>query len=84
MEVGPDSMFVASTFDEKAYVADCNTNYGIEPDFDWEWRNFGGQTEVARDFMHYSNIIFTNGNLDPWSTGGIKDFVNVRLPVYTI
>lgn len=71
MNIGPNSMFLPDTFNETAYTEECIQKYGITPDYDWAWRMFGGQLNVPRDYMHYSNIIFTNGNLDPWSTGGV-------------
>lgn len=32
----------------------------------------------------YSNIIFSNGRFDPWRAGGLTEFVNLHLPLYTI
>ena len=95
MDVGPDSMFVENTFNFTAYTEECMQKYGISPDYNWAWRMFGGQKNVPRDYMHYSNIIFTNGNLDPWSTGGVdcglpnsvcgqENFISWKLPVYII
>ena len=32
--------------------------------------SYGGRNP-EKDFMHYSNIAFTNGMLDPWRAGGL-------------
>ena len=37
-----------------------------------------------KDFNSYSNIIFSNGELDPWRAGGVTEFINLNLPVYII
>lgn len=40
------------------------------PQYDWVFKYFGGQNPEA-DFDGSSNIIFSNGKLDPWHAGGI-------------
>ena len=37
-----------------------------------------------RDFKYYSNIIFSNGDLDPWKAGGVTVQVNDDLPIINI
>jgi dipeptidyl-peptidase-2 len=45
---------------------------------------FGGRNP-NKDFMNYENIIFTNGDLDPWRAGGLlhpipgNDEIEVRV-----
>jgi hypothetical protein len=36
----------------------------------WVLDTFGGRN-VKKDFSLYSNIIFTNGDVDPWKAGGV-------------
>lgn len=79
---GPDSMFVQKTFDYTQYTADCQKNYGLTPDYEWAFRTFGGNK--TQDFAHLSNIIFSNGELDPWRSGGVTDFINIKLPYFII
>jgi len=42
----------------------------LNPEYDWALDYFGGRWPSA-DFEYSSNIIFSNGNIDPWSGGGI-------------
>ena len=37
-----------------------------------------------RDFKYYSNIFYSNGELDPWSAGGVTVQPNDDLPMYMI
>jgi len=53
-------------FDQESYVANCQANYGVVPDFDW-WPNFQGGPNLEG----LSNVFFSNGQLDPWGRGGI-------------
>ena len=78
------SMFIQEDFNYTTYTAGCQSKYGLTPDYGWAWRTFGGQN-IQKDFKeNYSNIIFTNGELDPWRAGGVTDFVGLELPTWSI
>jgi len=49
----------------------------MTPQYNWALDYFGGRNP-AKDFASSSNIIFSNGDLDPWHAGGILEdiFVN--------
>jgi len=69
---GNTSMFIPNDpFDYNAYTAMCQTTYGLTPRYNWVWEYFGGQ-DIQKDFAGHSNIIFTNGELDPWRAGGVN------------
>jgi hypothetical protein len=40
--------------------------------------------DVMRDFKHASNIIFSNGQLDPWRAGGLTKKVNDKITIIVI
>ena len=42
----------------------------MTPEFDWALDVFGGRN-IKQDFKHMTNIIFSNGDLDPWHSGGV-------------
>jgi len=69
------SMFPTGAWDEKATTAQCFATYGEEPQYNWALDYFGGRVP-ERDFMKASNIIFSNGELDPWQAGGITKQIN--------
>lgn len=84
MGLANSSMFVKtdSTFDYDGYTAECEKTYGLTPKYDWALQTFGSY-DYTRDFKDYSNIIFSNGKLDPWMAGGITDYIGkLELPVY--
>lgn len=64
------SMFPPSEWNEKSNSAACKVMYGELPQYSWALDYFGGYNP-AKDFMKTSNIIFSNGELDPWHAGGV-------------
>ena len=44
----------------------------MTPRYDWVWQYLGGK-DIQHDFQSISNIIFSNGELDPWRAGGLND-----------
>ncbi len=79
---GPNSMFLAQPFDYDAFTLDCQQKYKLTPRYNWVWHYLGGK-DIQRDFLTISNIIFSNGQLDPWTAGGltqeIKNNPNIDL-----
>ena len=68
-------MFPPATWDEAEYSAYCDETFGLEPQYNWPLDYFGGWVP-ERDFISASNIIFSNGELDPWQAGGITKKIN--------
>ena len=66
---GKTDMFLPSPWDPDQYAAMC-AGMGLKPQFNFILDSFGGRNSNL-DFMHTSNIIFSNGNLDPWRAGGV-------------
>lgn len=71
---GVDDMFNPSEWDLEAYTKQCRREYGVTPRANMAQLIYGG-----RDIASGSNIIFSNGLLDPWSSGGIKSNISSSL-----
>ncbi|XP_039140115.1 lysosomal Pro-X carboxypeptidase-like isoform X2 [Dioscorea cayenensis subsp. rotundata] len=65
------SMFPTYDFDYASYEDQCVQSYGVRPRPRWITTEFGGHDirTVLKKFG--SNIIFSNGLLDPWSGGSV-------------
>ena len=81
------SMFLPYTYNYTENTKLCQERYGLTPDYDWALTEYGGYN-ITRDLKGYSNIIFSNGQLDPWRAGGVEGdqyfFINLDLPYYVI
>ncbi|KAL3619996.1 hypothetical protein CASFOL_034908 [Castilleja foliolosa] len=66
-----DTMFPASPFNLTQYSEVCKSIYGVPPRPHWVTTNYGGKDIklVLKSFG--SNIIFSNGLRDPYSSGGV-------------
>ena len=71
-------MFIEDPFNYTAYTEFCQSTYGLTPNYDWALNIFGG-FNLTRDFKSMSNIIFSNGELDPWRAGGVYEYINLYL-----
>lgn len=63
---GVQDMFEREEWNFQAYSDGCYTMFGVRPRVDWAATVYGG-----KDIASHSNIIFSNGGLDPWSSGGV-------------
>jgi len=63
---GTNDMFEKSAWDLGKYTADCEAQWGVTPRPALADTMYGGRNLAAA-----SNIVFSNGLLDPWSSGGV-------------
>ncbi|XP_057864866.2 uncharacterized protein LOC131072648 [Cryptomeria japonica] len=77
------TMFPPYFFHIKAYSRDCYLKYGVVPRQHWATIEFGGHDikRVLKDFG--SNIIFSNGLRDPWSSGGVLENISESIVAVT-
>ncbi|AWO98679.1 putative lysosomal Pro-X carboxypeptidase [Scophthalmus maximus] len=77
---GVQDMFEPEEWNFQAFSDECNAMFGVRPRADWAGVVYGG-----KDLAAHSNIIFSNGGLDPWSAGGVThnitdSLVSVMIP----
>ncbi|EGC29712.1 hypothetical protein DICPUDRAFT_158674 [Dictyostelium purpureum] len=66
---GVQDMFPAAPFNLQQLTSYCQQTWGITPGVNWITTYYGGSNFTT------SNLIFSNGVLDPWRAGGVlKDY----------
>jgi hypothetical protein len=55
----------------------------LTPNYNWVKKSFGGSNPI-KQFKYYSNIIFSNGDLDPWYYAGITKYLHLKMPFFNI
>ena len=68
---GVNDMFWNEPWNASDSAEGCYQTFGIHPRQQWTRINFGG-----RDLSAASNIVFSNGDLDPWHPGGVLESPN--------
>ena len=63
---GESDMFEPNPFNYDAFAAGCQKRWNVTPRPEWALITYGG-----RNLRDVTNIIFSNGGLDPWSGGGV-------------
>ncbi|XP_051882147.1 lysosomal Pro-X carboxypeptidase [Pristis pectinata] len=71
---GVNDMFEPVAWDLKSFSDDCKKDWGLRPRPDWITTVYGG-----KNISSHSNIIFSNGGLDPWSSGGVTKSISDTL-----
>ncbi|KAF7805660.1 lysosomal Pro-X carboxypeptidase-like [Senna tora] len=71
-----DSMFPPSPFNMKSFVSECRTLYGVLPQPHWVTTYYGGPDLKLILHRFASNIIFSNGLRDPYSSGGVLESIS--------
>ncbi|KAK8990222.1 hypothetical protein V6N11_008928 [Hibiscus sabdariffa] len=74
--IGNNSMFQAAPFDLNGYIQYCMSLYGVPPRPHWVTSYYGGH-DIKLILQRFgSNIIFSNGLQDPYSSGGVLENIS--------
>ncbi|XP_042489855.1 lysosomal Pro-X carboxypeptidase-like [Macadamia integrifolia] len=74
-----DTMFPAAPFNLTSFADSCKNSYGVSPRPHWITTQFGGH-DIKRVLKWFgSNIIFSNGLRDPYSSGGVLQSISPSL-----
>ncbi|XP_030522324.1 lysosomal Pro-X carboxypeptidase-like [Rhodamnia argentea] len=79
-----NSMFPSYPFVLSSFIDECNSSYGVVPRPHWVTTYYGGHDIELILLRFGSNIIFSNGLRDPYSSGGVlKNISDSIIAVYT-
>eukprot|EP01084_Bolivina_argentea_P160291 279155_1 len=78
----PYDMFWYSPWNATAHIEWCYSTYGIKTQLLWPEINYGGWAPFTSSSV--SNIVFSNGELDPWKGGGVINFNDTEMNIYSI
>ncbi|KAL3530467.1 hypothetical protein ACH5RR_009789, partial [Cinchona calisaya] len=80
-----DTMFPASPFILGDFIKSCKSTYGVSPRPHWITTYYGGHDIKLVLQRFASNIIFSNGLMDPYSSAGVLENLSSNLlAVYTV
>ncbi|XP_055834022.1 uncharacterized protein LOC129902681 [Solanum dulcamara] len=79
-----DTMFFPAPFNLNEFKKDCKSQYGVSPRPHWITTYYGGHDIKLILHKFASNIIFSNGLRDPYSSAGVLQDISPNLQaVYT-
>ncbi|CAI5534358.1 unnamed protein product, partial [Closterium sp. Naga37s-1] len=79
-----NSLFEPFEWNQTAFEENCLQQYGVPPRPTWAMTQFGGRS-IRSALRHFaSNIVFSQGALDPWSGGGVLEDISDTLVSLTI
>ncbi|KAJ0083416.1 hypothetical protein Patl1_30534 [Pistacia atlantica] len=71
-----DTMFPPAPFDLNHFIKNCKSLFGVEPQPHWVTTYYGGRDLKLILHRFASNIIFSNGLKDPYSSGGVLEDIS--------
>ncbi|XP_026851491.2 lysosomal Pro-X carboxypeptidase isoform X1 [Electrophorus electricus] len=76
---GIQDMFEPQSWSLQAFSDECYGLFGVRPREHWASMAYGG-----KKINSHSNIIFSNGDLDPWKSGGVTKSLSDSLVAIVI
>lgn len=79
---GINDMFYPRSFSKEFITAHCSDSWGVTPRYEWMRQAYGNPFDWA--ISGVTNLVFSNGLYDPWSSAGIKTNLSTSLPAVII
>jgi len=79
---GTSDMFLPQPFDLNALDEYCHDTWGVIPRPNWIIDYYGGNKISSGPNLIGSNIVWSNGRLDPWRGGGVNQDVSDMVAVF--
>jgi len=79
---GVNDMFYPRAFSKEFITAHCSDAWGVQPRYEWMRQAYGNPFDWATSGV--TNLVFSNGLYDPWSSAGIKSNLSSSLPAVVI
>lgn len=81
---GVNDMFYSRPWDIWEFLAFCTERFGnIKAQITYPAIMYGANNYTGNLFRYMSNVIFSNGEIDPWQSGGVFPPLNpALLPIY--
>ncbi|OMO90296.1 ATPase assembly factor ATP10, mitochondria [Corchorus olitorius] len=80
-----DTMFPPAPFNLNRFIKKCKSLFGVQPQPHWVTTYYGGHDLKLILHRFASNIIFSNGLRDPYSSGGVLENISDSVvAVYTV
>ena len=76
---GVHDMYYKSSWDINGMAKICEKTWGVKPDTSRIKLQYGDH-----DISEHSNIVFTNGDMDPWAGGGVRNNISDSLVAINI
>jgi len=75
---GTSDMFLPAYWDYDGFEKYCQQRWNVLPRRNWITTEFGGQLQGKLNDIMGSNILFSNGILDPWRGGGVQHDISEK------
>jgi len=79
---GTSDMFLPQPWDLNSFNAYCQATWGVTPRPNWVIDYYGGNQTPNGPNIVGSHIVWSNGKLDPWSGGGVRQDVSDTVAVF--
>jgi dipeptidyl-peptidase-2 len=77
---GVTDMFSPKKWDSDKYTQECKKTWDADVRPYWAYDYFGGR-DFINEINNYTNIVFTNGTMDPWNAGCPQKSENPKVVV---
>mmetsp|Transcript_18350 Transcript_18350/g.18327 ORF Transcript_18350/g.18327 Transcript_18350/m.18327 type:complete len:115 (-) Transcript_18350:21-365(-) len=77
-------MFGDEPFDQEAVNNNCFNLWGRTPQINYASQWYGASSNPFQTWQYATNILFSNGELDPWQVGSIRESSDANIIAFVM